>query len=1851
LNSVAIIFVSYLMNCQNLKTIKNLFLFALFIIFFLQKSFAQLPDCSTISGTAKPGNNCLFYGLKLCQAVPGVSYSISSSNIVSGAPNHRVNCADLSDLPLCSQIDGTTNPGKNCVKECSDASFICIPLFQTRGQDCAVHNRDCIRFCDAPESGFTLSIDPANGYCTGRKCHQLASGVNPNPPTNCNLLPCNLLTPDELNETKFDDDSKKYCNGDDIKCYEFTRSQLQFTRMRGTNTMCKIHNCRTSSEECVSFANDDISKIEAKGADFVNDYKTYINAGYDITSTTLCTALICKPIVNRAYRCLPEGDSNPTTRNSFCDTSGDGAVCSSGYCYKTINCNLTANATEPECIMAVPDSSGAIGTNEDIMKSWFYRPKPWPSVYSSGTTYRPMEERSGNDSDSLCYTKGQMESQGWGSSPSIFGASLGYFHDYLGMDSRSPGMCDKWKLGVRGMGAGYLCGMNLWSYNLPRDDTAYHKGYVKTNYVEGDGTHKLVVCLRFNNSFDPFTWPTDDTCGERKCSITCGFGICTQVCGYDICRELTVSDANPRECEMTENMNESYIFEDTFSGGDTACSDGESCGCAKVIDGYLRLRAVKYKNYICTFLDVRGTLAYNPQYFTGKETLSDGTCIAGTKPASGGNCNGYDTNSEPGLAHLWRTMMRIPYIQNNRPSGEPRGYLDRSGQLFREQECIQASYRLQPPRTYNLANLQNSADMFTPPLYILNSRIKRGEAISPGIPQKPLGTTDFHYPELEVKFGITTQKMSLGIGYTGFEESGGDPAASKTITTTVNDFNYSAEIFVKKEYNQEASQPIFCLYRRLQDQTGAYIQPMRIGCVERHLPEIDNKALKLITPSINLRRLLVYPASGNTYNNSRITARYLSSSDVNSANCASPAECSQEIVLSNTNQAIPTCAADIEKYQVCVQREECSKLNIECIENEIALYQAKVANQPTESFITVRKNCEQLLLPTCNLKKGIESNSSATLFDPNPSASAGNPNAYGWFNEICVVSGLNSKLKKVIAYEISGGAKGKCLVSASSPYLTDGNSSTNCNEGGKAPNCLCQEAVDGVDPGTGYIARIQTPHEAGLCIDMPLPQTCPVIDYNKSPNSDQSDSEYILTSLNQTSYGSSVSDISNKVHISHKYRTEGKPSPDPITLKGHAEFPVSVFGMNDVQGECKSFWRNKTSVSGTSIPPKLNCINNAGSAEWEAITRDECIRYSCPEVATAGVNEDGEYQGGYGATETNENKGLSHGFATWPSLAKTNDFLESATATSCITGFKRVGATTLMSGGESDPNHAALYNRITGYSGGTLSTRQCNQLGQWQTANNVCQRIVCAAINPPTPTGSGDTAAWTLWENSGGATFSSANASRSSIRIQPESIAIGTCNNDLGFFQAPGGSPPSRECNHLGNWSAVINQCVTHCDAITDPSTASTSNNGYSYWNQVLNVPINGEVDGPFNGCVNGYFAYPYPALRNKYGQAYSLVDSGANYTSNIPRNVANDTRSAGNPERVCKSIITAGGAANVWTNTSSSCINKCVGADEDARIGAGKTSHPTRNGTIELEWPSTNFGQFAYIDNPTISQQDASHYSSSSRTNGYYSIARYCNPTTHKWDNPIVHCATNNGQISGSNALYNSPTPRIAAGSTTGNGTCLSNYYSNSSGNTSAATYTCSYKNSSNKIDEVYFTQSSGNNCQPYCQVSNGQNFGTGSTSFISGYYGSGSTLNLNCRSGFGSALIGSEISDPFSDCGRFPNNRSANGPYVTCQSSGAWSGISNDCYPCRSCTATSLSASVTRTVDCFWGDYDLTYNFSSWATNLVLSHNTIAQTTGITESTCSAGVSYPSLHAQAGVSCTDSNKSVSYLSGSIYY
>lgn len=1768
-----------------------------YVIFLDQESLAQnsLPNCQDLPGNiaADPGNNCLFSGLPLCKNVNN--------------PRPRINCHDLIDLPLCSQIvtaNNSVEPGKNCVELCSHSHYDNPNPNKTpplvRGRDFAIFNEDCIRFCDDVENGINARDSGSNRNCIRRKCHQLPNNVHPivlGANKNCELSRCNLLTADELNKNKFETVTRQYCDGSNLKCYEFSKEQLPFVHVRDTNPTCQIHDCKPTVSSCGA---DDTLNVTNKGQAYIDEYEKYVNGGFDISSSYSCNNLGCKPVVKTHYRCTDSsgkitGSSNDTVRNNMCDVNGAGSSCSNGYCYKTIDCNLSANASLTEC--QIGTSSTPSGNFQDPYDSWFYRPKPLDkAVRADGSGILR------NFESNICYTRRQMEKDhGWGRRSVVdFGLlgkiDMGWFHDYLAMDSRSPGWCGARKDGHRGTGYSYICGTGGNLYNKPSDHAAYYAGYVRTKFGDNTAKHVIRVCTRYTNTI------TLNACGKRECGITAAFvdgssgasGIRAQTCGGDVCHDLEIEESDPYECEMTD-----YLAQVTGSAK-----------CSKKTDTNIRTRVVQYDDRICAFVDSRGQLAYKKMFMKGTEYLEDGkTCVNdhnGKPIDTDGDgiidegCHGYDSNKYEGLADKWRAIYKVPYVLNNRPQGDGyqdangdfiaiKGYIDKDGKVHKMQECPKVSLRIPPPNLYNLANMNNSDRLFLPPLYIRSAIDIKGGSEVVAKDGQLYGTTDFYEPEIKVQFGDKIFRMSLPYN----AETGIDGKAS----TFQNDANspsyykediiqrgkeYIADLYVAKEYNVDSSSPLFCLYRKVQNINGTAAEPYRVGCVPRKYPDIDNKDERLALANVKPRIIVtdISSAQSSSYDNAKIKIRSLVGFGKNNQNdrCGVGStnnnldDCTDIIEIGNPDYSTPNCSRDLERYQICAQREECSQLFIECVKNEIDYNNALNSAASTGPFEVKRKFCSETLIPFCSAKAGILDSSNISIYNLPASRLSADPKLYGWYNELCIVSGFESKLKDIVAYSLPDNKRGKCIVDPLSPYLTDSDPNTNCDDGGFAPNCLCIEAPEGYVTSSGEVIRKETPREAGLCVDMPVPKTCLAINYNPNPNLiDPNDPDYAISSLGKMNYNDY-----NGVHSSHQDRSSNSARDD----SGHAEFPVSFFGVNDVRGECKGFWTYDKNAFGLELYPSMSCIDDGGQAKWDKNSlRNPCVRYSCPVITTSDPDSYGNYDNDYANNEVGEDKGLRHGFALWSKYTKTNDFMELRTANSCITGFKPKNST---------PIYSNSTNKITGYSGGILPSRDCDQLGNWQDVTNQCERITCPAVNPPTPSGVSDLQAWNQWFESGGATFPSVNASRSSVRVQNESIAIGSCNNNLGFFQSPGASPPSRKCNHLGNWEDVDNQCVSSCDAVLTNKQAANQVNGFAKWAKAQGNMTAAGIDGAFLGCANGYVTNPYPPILDKYGNL--LPD-------------ANDlTRPAEDPKRMCRLGQTQQGTnVSVWTSAVNACINKCPGADYDSRMGVGITSHEGKDGRIILRWPDGQFGRYSYVTNWNGQPEHLTAADfKENRTNRFYLVKRFCNPDG-KWDDPEPLCSTNEGVIgrakyhdSSKNSGYQNSI--VADTSDRIEGSCVDGNWksNNDQGPLPKRRCTAPKQNGELIINETYLKLSNGTaDCEPIKCGPKNEIYNNKVIVDINGYHSVGQQISLQCFRSTTQTTVHNLFGIPSQRTVPFHNTtKGGPNPVANCKADGTWEYLNAD-----SCKKYCVVPGRTQNINAYAGEGGgIDYSFDSF-------------------------------------------------------
>jgi len=1788
--------------------------------------------------TAQIGTNCAFkfngYVLPFCNEIPNQKTPSTASYFLplGTEKKPRLNCLDLIDLPLCTMVTSSPLPGKNCVPTCSSLS-------PTPTKDNRIFNRDCIRFCNSLESDITAT----SNNCKIQKCyHLIGTGITPAPDTNknCEISTCSTLNENELKHSSLYSGStarNKYCDNTDQKCLLFNLIQLNAIKSGYDSAtteksgplykFCQIHTCRIDPDgSCAPQASDDNAKISENGS-----YSAaYINSIIKTTSpaltllSELCQVKSCRGKIEVQFQCTGSTINSQCNIGSSCDADG--------ICKRSIDCDSQSLIDSDRKLYCdgtpKPNSPPANDYTNSypnlINKSWFYLPKPMDKSYkvnASGAVDYSLGFR--EMSDDLCYSVNNLLANGFGyedNNASFLSGAMSfftgksfrpYFHNYLTMDTRSPNYCSPaTRLGDRGLGYNYLCGGPNFT-SKPNMDYVGYIDNITSMWTGGSASHKVRVCLRYNNSMIP-----GKTCGARECGITCFCEDCSTVCGSDVCRDVIVNDSELRACQDPISA----------SGGCVA-----QIGGGADIDSYIRVRAVGFEsdNRICVMLDWKGGLARNQMFMNGTEALAEDPkkCLSGTYSESTKTCiNGKNSNDDAGSATVWRALGLIKYIdQNTTSSLGAKGIRDIKNNFYNEANCIRKQINASPPNFYNIANNDNSPGLFSPPL-IINSakkKISGATSVSENISQNLFGATDFNQPEVEILFGNTITSISLDISQNGDGSAGSFGAnGKKTIETTAFGKTYTATIYGKKT-SDPFGNPQFCIFRELRDKNNVLLDPApSIGCVRRNPPEIDNCDIRdgfciapPQAPRESLRKKIVLykdltPAN-NDYKNIDVRFKYFAhyNDPISKQDCTGNALCSNELSvkfnLSNRNGMSYCYSTTLapEGYPICFTRDDCSILNMECMENEISISTGNVV----DSTSSKHEECYQKLL-TCNKKKNISSKD----YDPTKFNAISLDNYYGWFNEVCITKGFNHKLRTVYAYRFDT-QNGECIVDPIKKTA-----GVDCSAGGKMPDCPCTEYTGGATPANvqaissiNRTERLETPHEAGLCVDIELPKTCPSINYLVVENTANPDDRFfIINSLNKLA--ASLYNDSTGVHSTHQYRTEGKTTPPTIPLRGNAEFNATIAG-GSARGTCNGFWKHKNR-SGAKVYPQLTCNIDAatGVASWNnklEVDNDACERYLCPEISSpAGLNNaTGLYDNNYGVDEIGENKGLSHGYAYWDQVNLATDFAITKTASACITGFKSVRSeasidyssasasskSTDIDASKKTLANASLFSAITGYSDVTLPSRICNQIGAWQTVANSCQRITCPAIDPGTivPASEIDKKFWQRsWELSGGATFLEGKASRSSTTIITasglSSRVSGTCQGGLGYYSPPSGSP-TLDCDHLGNWTNLQNPCLNSCSEISRANT--NSGNGFAKWISAI-LDASQEKIISTGSCTDdpNYFNYPYPHRLKPNGEKYELKDnaSDSNYTTSIPRNVNLDTRTgsmagAANtpPQRLCsKSIYSGGGNTSKWSGVSATCVttlsnpgqpNGCVTGIEsndlmsDERIGAGVTQHYINGvGTVNIPWSRRNFGEYElkYCDstndycrnsNPTNDvNHNSNSYFSGSRSLRFI-LSRYCNPTTKKWNDPVPYCAAY-GDLGNSlnSSVYANPFEMdgrpnnyiIKAGEIL-NTNCNSNYIANPS----TPQIQCQY-GQSGVINTLQLTKIDNNQCTRYCVIkSDGTPEGTSYQVYgAQGNYFPDTQVTLTCRSG--------------NPCGTQTVT-------ATCNKDGSWNIPTPGCRPCNGC------------------------------------------------------------------------------------
>lgn len=1549
--------------------------------------------CDDLGSNAVFGSNCVFR--KRCFDNTKVP---PSPRLSPSTP--RGNCTDLNDLPLCSSFSNTItdqvgskisanavvganftdNSLATCANACSDVSD------PKPGENCIATTLtglpSALPFCNKLPAGTKrkLGQDPncvLLPYCQNLPLGTLPVSTGSDP--NCTILPCNKLTASELADPRINvtgDKSgwgAKYCDGTNLKCSDLPMEKLfvitkNNSTLRDINPICQLHECvppgatlNTSTNQ-ISTSNNTGELGEIKAAKSPAYFTEYAKRLFNCTDTKVINP------ATRAGCVIPTSSYNEATDLTANLTANPPIPAPSPLlsfiCFKPYDgiqspllpasCTSAANADRPECL-----------------EEWFYRPTPaWKAIRTSVTGKQVLGEiiTEGLASDKLCFPGASpgLQDRGWGWDGVIIPGlpGLGYFHSgWLPDHSRSPGLCSATNQGGSGKGYVYLCGVQGNRNNMPSDGAAYIKGNAIANYGpdKASSNYVLNVNLRFKNALGIDELNDGQACGKRECAITCSFGSCwSQVCGDDYETTLTIGGAD---------------------GDDTKCQIGGPMGsCAATVHGnFLRVRAVKYGNQLCAFMDTNGQTAHQGQWANAQETFFNGTnkvCITGTMSADGTKCdNGIDSNSGEGGATSWRTVKFVENASNygNRPpatipfiryignlnkvggDGYPEGYYHRSGRFFRTQDCARLKLRLPPPLLYNLANDANSPKMFGPQLFIKSVRkIKGADAAPVGVP--PDKKTDFHLPEIELGFGKASDysadsttapnQLSTILIYLNPDEVDG---SSNTITdaTTPNTTDcvansntsahgrgwlkfamgstcYTAKFYIVKEsiVADDISVPVLCLYKFKLDNTTT-----KIGCVERNAPEINSSFSSSVPEYLahEGRRVIISGDRNNGYANANeaiIKLQYLYSDGDNNRYemCGGDDSCISEVQLTNLN-SFPSGSDCINKegFPLCVQRDVCSELNFECVTNEVNYRKsptARPAGFNDAKYLIEKKKCDALKVG-CGLKKSIPGDITSERF-------------YGWFNEICYVKGFETKLRDVVTYNTTG--TGKCIIDeAKSRALNPSiNPSVDCAKGGNARlGCVCQEATADIKNKPDELAknnltyRKETWHEAGLCVDIPLYPSCPAITFTPTPNTDTIDPDYISQSISNTdanynqwlagsiNYLMGSSDDKSdpyedtiKVHTTHRDRRNGTKNyqaqiiaggtfNSPINT-GHADLPQAFIGESAVNGICRGFWDN------TGASPVFSCSESGGKAIWSQVSPfSPCPANNCDAITYSD-----------NLSPADLDKAIGDGFASWPSVIS-GDFINLATATKCVTGYKTKDSVakddgTLNTDGSkhivdygifADDGHKISY--------GTLPIRGCDQLGRWikepRTINgasvpplkNSCQRITCPpttlSVNPPSDgaSKSESDAFWGRWNRNGGAVFPATDDKGAPITYSASTtntgaVYTGKCQRSLGFFElsrtnADGSTTtiqPTRACDNMGNWLPVQNHCQTHCGAVEDKDANHDS--GWATWKAVDASDLSSHSAFEMIGCKTGYVPNPYYPAKKTTRQCLPQVGSAS---------------------------------------------------------------------------------------------------------------------------------------------------------------------------------------------------------------------------------------------------------------------------------------------------------------------------------------------------------------------------------------
>ncbi len=786
-------------------------------------------------------------------------------------------------------------------------------------------------------------------------------------------------------------------------------------------------------------------------------------------------------------------------------------------------------------------------------------------------------------------------------------------------------------------------------------------------------------------------------------------------------------------------------------------------------------------------------------------------CVSGIYSESTDTCeSGVNTNNQWTESSVWRTARIIKYIMqpsdvdgkwNHDTPNSGVNYLDQYGvgpanlmsshvdnnsgatvnqtigrirynvkRYFEKSDCIRHESKIGAPIFFSVADISNSHRLFLPSLEIEGScEIASSPDADVNCTPASEAGTDFFKPAIKIlygKKGATNSFLSVDPGsaintnykllkITNPESEVSEDYYIKALNIGITTSATIAKtVFIKKE-KKDDDQPKLCLYEKISlGGNPPTFKESLIKCVNRKRAQNVSINPTSADPLHTHLSFGVKFLKNNATLLSSISDANLHSSIID-ANLPIKSFTFETLIDLKNKNLLKECEQITGSgFPICVEREECSILNNECVENEKALIIAKSSANPQYGIIAEREvvsnYCKTVLLTKCNFKKGFDLTSSNTtlntsILDGEGFNAPAVRNHYGWFNEFCITSGI----------EVLDDENKYKYVEALIPTNADGNineevgkckTMTNPSDCQSCDNTIClrSSCCKIYNPATSQLdstvkMRKATPRELGLCYTITnYLKTCPAISFGK--NDDTTDTFFVGSSF----LGSLLSDP----HSSHVMRFNSVVTKDGVNYNSYnAEYDVAYGGVSSVMGKCVGFYKNRISQNN----PTANC---AIDGTWNSFS-NSCALYTCPakklDLPANGANFYGNYISSYDTSnaEIKSQAGSNEGYANWNFFTKTGYLKERATSALCITGYAKKNSTPVVSDiNQVDTSSTslatklnafkttrysreinALYKKISSFSGGIDPSRLCNQLGIWESVSNSCERITCPALN------------------------------------------------------------------------------------------------------------------------------------------------------------------------------------------------------------------------------------------------------------------------------------------------------------------------------------------------------------------------------------------------------------------------------------------------------------------------------------------------------------------------------------------